>query len=264
MADMSDNDASPAGKKRKRSRTGCLNCRRRRKLCDERRPGCVRCERMGEDCAWPAAFSFRESGWQGKFDTTVPGAESKGLPASGQLSPSAPGSPLKNGRRSEDSLNSGAPSMATSEQIQSLPPASDSLNVSTPSNNALAMPGLLPAPFRSPLESPDAFIGYYPNAEYRHLHATLYDVMVDTAKESGDVTRQGTPDRSQQVPDAITLNEMPQKQDPIRPDVEHMLPNGITFVRERELWASYLDEISPWLDSTELVGKLFESSQVPQ
>jgi len=39
----------------------------------------------------------------------------------------------------------------------------------------------------SPLEpmmsqSPDAFTMYYPNAEYRKLHATLYHAMVDTAK----------------------------------------------------------------------------------
>ncbi|SCU79806.1 LAME_0B00430g1_1 [Lachancea meyersii CBS 8951] len=38
---------------RKRSTTGCLTCRRRRKKCDERKPVCGGCERNFLPCVWP-------------------------------------------------------------------------------------------------------------------------------------------------------------------------------------------------------------------
>ncbi|TVY72339.1 Transcriptional activator protein UGA3 [Fusarium oxysporum f. sp. cubense] len=37
----------------KRSRTGCLNCRHRKKKCSEEKPQCRRCSRNDLHCAWP-------------------------------------------------------------------------------------------------------------------------------------------------------------------------------------------------------------------
>ncbi|KAL2793905.1 hypothetical protein BJX66DRAFT_217027 [Aspergillus keveii] len=37
-----------------RTRTGCLQCRKRRKKCDEARPRCTGCTRNALDCEWPA------------------------------------------------------------------------------------------------------------------------------------------------------------------------------------------------------------------
>ena len=47
-ADGIGDDAGPSTKKRKvkRSRSGCLTCRKRRKLCDMHRPQCQSCERL--------------------------------------------------------------------------------------------------------------------------------------------------------------------------------------------------------------------------
>jgi hypothetical protein len=39
--------------KSKRTRTGCLCCRRRHKKCDEQRPSCKFCVAKGLDCEWP-------------------------------------------------------------------------------------------------------------------------------------------------------------------------------------------------------------------
>lgn len=39
--------------KSKRTRTGCLCCRRRHKKCDEQRPSCKFCESKGIKCEWP-------------------------------------------------------------------------------------------------------------------------------------------------------------------------------------------------------------------
>ncbi|EAS28826.3 uncharacterized protein CIMG_07572 [Coccidioides immitis RS] len=41
---------------RLRTRTGCLECRRRRKKCDEKRPLCAGCSRNGLRCTWPSEY----------------------------------------------------------------------------------------------------------------------------------------------------------------------------------------------------------------
>lgn len=46
---------------KKRTRTGCLNCSRRRRKCDEERPTCTGCKRRGDECQWRMLGSFRDS-----------------------------------------------------------------------------------------------------------------------------------------------------------------------------------------------------------
>ena len=47
--------------RKKRTRTGCLNCSRRRRKCDEAKPNCTGCRRRGEDCQWRVLGSFRDA-----------------------------------------------------------------------------------------------------------------------------------------------------------------------------------------------------------
>ncbi|KAF2013997.1 hypothetical protein BU24DRAFT_452773 [Aaosphaeria arxii CBS 175.79] len=42
----------------KRSRTGCLTCRTRRRKCDEAKPTCQNCVGKGLECKYPATFQF--------------------------------------------------------------------------------------------------------------------------------------------------------------------------------------------------------------
>lgn len=205
---------------------------------------------MGEECTWPAAFSFRESGWQGKFESATPRRESaKSDAALERSNATLVESPFKHHGHAEALPSFESSSMSTLERVQSSASATDNIQVMTPSVGANGISESLAAFMQSPLESPDAFVGYYPNAEYRHLHATLYDAMVDTARDSTEVTRQGTPDRAlQQDNNSLHLDQVLQKQGPVRPEIDHALPSGITSARERELWASYLGEISLWLD----------------
>lgn len=51
-------------KKRTRTRTGCLNCRRKKRKCDERRPTCGTCGRRLERCEWGLKVSFRDENAQ--------------------------------------------------------------------------------------------------------------------------------------------------------------------------------------------------------
>ncbi|KAL2815108.1 hypothetical protein BJX63DRAFT_169493 [Aspergillus granulosus] len=64
---------------RLRTRTGCLQCRRRRKKCDEARPRCTACNRNALDCEWPSGDnqlphgrSQRRTGTQATTRTGAP------------------------------------------------------------------------------------------------------------------------------------------------------------------------------------------------
>lgn len=86
---MADKASAVAGQKRRRTKSGCLNCRRKRKKCkshckrdvlryfdalhvqngswrladfcsgDEQRPTCLRCEKACEQCNWDGFIKFR-------------------------------------------------------------------------------------------------------------------------------------------------------------------------------------------------------------
>jgi hypothetical protein len=47
--------------RKKRTRTGCLNCSRRRRKCDEAKPTCTGCKRRGDKCQWRMLGSFRDA-----------------------------------------------------------------------------------------------------------------------------------------------------------------------------------------------------------
>ena len=51
-------------KKCTRTRTGCLNCRRKKRKCDERRPTCGTCVRRSQRCEWGLKISFRDENVQ--------------------------------------------------------------------------------------------------------------------------------------------------------------------------------------------------------
>ncbi|PGH07085.1 hypothetical protein AJ79_06363 [Helicocarpus griseus UAMH5409] len=50
--DLSEGTAYHSRKSHKKSRAGCINCKKRRIKCDETKPGCRRCETYGVDCVY--------------------------------------------------------------------------------------------------------------------------------------------------------------------------------------------------------------------
>ncbi|KAJ4257766.1 hypothetical protein NW757_003392 [Fusarium falciforme] len=52
-------------KKKTRTRSGCLNCRRKKRKCDEGRPACGTCRRRNEHCEWGLKITFRAENAQG-------------------------------------------------------------------------------------------------------------------------------------------------------------------------------------------------------
>lgn len=51
---------TPTAPEKRRSRTGCLTCRTRRRKCDERRPQCENCEAKGLSCRYGTNVTFVE------------------------------------------------------------------------------------------------------------------------------------------------------------------------------------------------------------
>ncbi|TKA82924.1 hypothetical protein B0A55_01310 [Friedmanniomyces simplex] len=57
--DGKEADGKLASVGKKRTRTGCLNCRRKRRKCDEKKPTCEGCISRQEACEWGVKLSFR-------------------------------------------------------------------------------------------------------------------------------------------------------------------------------------------------------------
>ena len=62
---MSTPSSATPTRKQTRTRSGCLNCRRRKRKCDEARPTCSTCRRRGQACEWGVVLTFRDENAQG-------------------------------------------------------------------------------------------------------------------------------------------------------------------------------------------------------
>ncbi|TVY51040.1 Transcriptional regulatory protein moc3 [Lachnellula cervina] len=59
--DGAELSSEPSAKKaRTRTRTGCRNCRRRRRKCDERKPECSNCRLREESCEWGVKLVYKD------------------------------------------------------------------------------------------------------------------------------------------------------------------------------------------------------------
>ncbi|GFF58016.1 hypothetical protein IFM46972_10976 [Aspergillus udagawae] len=63
-AAVSDRTGERETRRWRRTRSGCLNCRRKRRKCDEGKPTCLRCRKRRENCQWGMRVTFREANTQ--------------------------------------------------------------------------------------------------------------------------------------------------------------------------------------------------------
>ncbi|OOF98299.1 hypothetical protein ASPCADRAFT_164782 [Aspergillus carbonarius ITEM 5010] len=87
---------APRHPPRKRTRTGCVNCSRRRRKCDEVKPTCTGCKRRGDKCQWRMVGSFRE--------------------ANIKILNVAPSQPSRRARKESDSVDERVPSPSPSHE----------------------------------------------------------------------------------------------------------------------------------------------------
>lgn len=259
--------------KHSRVRSGCLVCRQRRKKCDERRPQCQKCERMGLACSWPSSYVFRVTGpgLSETSDRTIERMESRER-AGGSSSHEPSYSALQAAQSSSSQISTRSSVQNQEQSLGSIANAaseiersptgnlSGEVNETAPSqpplNDFAAMDGISEGWLQqisdkcswSPLEpilsqSPDAYNVYYPNAEYRALHRTLYNYMVDTAQAGNAV--QVNPESTPQ--DTSFLSTPRASSNNLRNRFPTSATN-LTARREQELWVNYLDEVTDWLD----------------
>ncbi|XHG01026.1 hypothetical protein AWENTII_004432 [Aspergillus wentii] len=109
--------------RRKRTRTGCLNCSRRRRKCDEAKPTCTGCKRRGEQCQSRQLGSFRDSNMKvlgpehPSMNQSVPSAKGKRQSKFKIFSVVPASSPRKPGELSKRRVES------EERDIQASPPA---------------------------------------------------------------------------------------------------------------------------------------------
>jgi hypothetical protein len=251
-----------AGKKR--SRNGCLNCRRKRRKCSETKPTCEGCKSRGEACQWGIKVSFRPENAQ-----TV-GKEHHALFRNASTSnrtyqivdvtseiardyiTDGP-EPTERLSKSRETSQMDQPTEVDAVEEPSIEDLLPIFNLPQPtprSSIADGMPSLGGNPFlitTSPLISETSFEDgiFLPGSQYLELHAELRSRLFDTA-QSVEPSRRGSLDPTgplYQTPPAI------------EPGIVEEDPRGLAQLspeQEYTLWQVYITEVAPWIDKFDI------------
>lgn len=245
-----------AGKKR--SRNGCLNCRRKRRKCSETKPTCEGCQARGETCQWGIKVSFRPENAQTLapehhamlrhadtphrtyqiVDVTSEIARdyiTDGLEPASQID------------KESDKTRMGQPEEAEAVEeepsIESLLPMFSIPQQTPRSTIAEELPSLGGNPFLSPHISDTSFEDgiFLPGSQYLELHSELRSRLFDTA-HSVEPSRRGSP---------VSIGQLDQTSLPLDNDVVEEDPRRLAQLspeQEYTLWQVYITEVAPWID----------------
>ncbi|KAI7461440.1 hypothetical protein KC351_g16802 [Hortaea werneckii] len=249
-----------AGKKR--TRTGCLNCRKKRRKCDETKPRCQGCQNRRETCEWGVRLSFRPENAQ-SMDIEHPSmrqaAEVNGKTQNFQIIDITPEvirdyfeeitPPPEEGSEPLDSMPKPSSTAQVNSNMQSPIPAVEPLDHG-PS------PHLNQEPIASPvidtaLFATDDFTFLSPNlsdsvledgiflpgSHFQELHTQLRSRIFDTAR-SAFPSRFGTPEIFPEP-----ASELPLEDDEESRRLAHLSPE-----QEYRLWDNYINEVASWVD----------------
>ena len=248
-----------AGKKR--SRNGCLNCRRKRRKCSETKPTCEGCQSRGETCQWGVKVSFRPENAQtvGKehhalfrhtntlqrtyqiVDVTSEVARDyivDGPEPVSQTDKDCDKSRL--GQPEESEVIEKEPSFESLLPMfnipQQTPRPSTTEGVPTLGGNAFlntASPHISDTSFEDGI--------FLPGSQYLELHAELRSRLFDTA-QSVEPSRRGSPVPSVPLDQtSLALDNSVAEEDPRR--LAQLSPE-----QEYTLWQVYITEVAPWID----------------
>ena len=251
-----------AGKKR--SRNGCLNCRRKRRKCSETKPTCEGCQSRGEVCKWGIKVSFRPENAQtvGKehhslFRNANPSNRTYQIV---DVTSEIARDYITDGPEPTERLDKSCeqPQLDLPSEVDAIdaPSIEDilpmfSLPQHTPRTSiADGMPYLGGHPFMtttSPLISETSFEDgiFLPGSQYLELHAELRSKLFDTA-HSVEPSRRGSPDPNgplYQTPSALDTGIV--EEDPRR--LAQLSPE-----QEYTLWQVYITEVAPWIDKFDI------------
>ncbi|PIA92978.1 hypothetical protein CB0940_04344 [Cercospora beticola] len=266
------------GESRKRTRTGCLNCRRKRRKCDEAKPTCEGCQARREVCEWGVKVSFRPENAQTMeaehpsmlqaannerlnykivnvtnevirdyFEESTNGvddaraAEAVPLPSSSSSKETAPAT--RNGRDKSRQ-------MAPFDMLRQTATHDSYSTVEDDLVPSLELEGAQLVPSRELFLSPDYSDSTFEDgifsagSQYQELHAALRSRIIDTAKSTAP-SRLGSPEihqRSELYPEGSSEAA----------DDEWQRLAYLSVEQEFMLWQNYIDEIAPWLDKFDI------------
>jgi hypothetical protein len=249
---------------KKRSRNGCLNCRRKRRKCSETKPTCEGCKSRGEACQWGIKVSFRPENAQ-----TV-GKEHHALFRNASTSNRTyqivdvtseiardyitdgpePSERLSKSRETSQMDQPTEVGAVEEPSIEDLIPIFNLPQPTPRSSIADGMPSLSGKPFltsTSPHISETSFEDgiFLPGSQYLELHAELRSRLFDTA-QSVEPSRRGSLDPTGplfQTPPAIEpgiVEEDPRRLAQLSPEQEYTL------------WQVYITEVAPWIDKFDI------------
>lgn len=252
-----------AGKKR--SRNGCLNCRRKRRKCSETKPTCEGCQTRGEACQWGVKVSFRPENAQtvGKEhhdlfrNANAPSRTYQIVDVTSEIArdyitdgPEPAGivdnvrdQPQTSQPTELEVTGAAEPTIESSMPLFKLP--------NQPSRTSIAdgMPTFNGNPFManaSPRISETSFEDgiFLPGSQYLELHAELRSKLFDTA-QSVEPSRRGSADLA--IP--------PFTPPPIESGVVEEDPRRLAQLsaeQEYTLWQNYITEVAPWIDKFDI------------
>ena len=247
---------------KKRSRNGCLNCRRKRRKCSETKPTCEGCQTRGEVCEWGVKVSFRPENAQtvskehhALFRRTSSSSRTfQIVDVTNEVARDYMAEP--NGEPWEEALDANAveqsPPACILEEPVLEPPTPSFFGMSmsqTPANNGSSV--LNGMPFLSPHQSENSFFEdgiFLPGSQYQELHAEFRSRLFDTAhstapsrRPSADLTGIGldllAPDASL---DTHGVAEESRRLAQLTPEQEYIL------------WQNYITEVAPWMDKFDI------------
>lgn len=250
-----------AGKKR--SRNGCLNCRRKRRKCSETKPTCEGCQARGEACQWGIKVSFRPENAQTVdkehhalfrnptanhrtyqiVDVTSEIARdyiTDGPEPVGQLDKRCIQSQLDHSTEVETIEE---PQMDPMLPMFKLPDQTTRHSIADGMASLSGNPFMTASPHISETSFEDGI--FLPGSQYLELHAELRSRLFDTA-QSVEPSRRGSVDPTgplYQTPpavDASVVEEDPRRLAQLSPEQEYTL------------WQNYITEVAPWIDKFDI------------
>jgi hypothetical protein len=245
-----------AGKKR--SRNGCLNCRRKRRKCSETKPTCEGCQARGETCQWGIKVSFRPENAQTlapehhamlrHADTSHRTYQIVDVTSEIARDYITEGpEPVSQIDKESDKTRLGQPgeTEAVEEEplIESLLPMFNIPHQTPRSSIADGLPSLSGNPFLSPHISDTSFEDgiFLPGSQYLELHSELRSRLFDTA-HSVEPSRRGSP---------VPIGQLDQTSLPLDNDAVEEDPRRLAQLspeQEYTLWQVYITEVAPWID----------------
>ncbi|KAG9254501.1 C6 zinc finger domain-containing protein [Emericellopsis atlantica] len=243
--------------KNRRTRTGCLGCRRKKRKCDEVHPRCGTCMRRDEPCHWGLKVTFREENALGLDE----------------MHPSMRKGRLRRARGGYEILDVTGEVIRDHERDVELMREDDLLRDGdddespiTPQHTDIAVASLIhlsrggrsePVPGPLPplgdddlLQFPPPYLQVFtpegsledgvfmPGSAYAELHTTLRHHLIQEVR-SNVPTRAATPE-DQPLPDS--------SEESARASLAPVDTPLLTSEEEIVLWRNWIDEVAPWLD----------------